>query len=305
MEARGEWYQGEDCFDPEQIAPAASPQLLPSSDGGLSWGGDEALPPIPVDRPPFRGRSIQRVRVYNRTNPGPNGKRPKMSEEARQDRCGLASAHFRGEVFWKQAVRDFQYCPAVDAPPINFFPPEGFGEGLTAVPYSLMVPLALEVPYLDGLAQEALPDRLIPASLYGLTVMRPAYTAGAVGPKSITVTKTVVDSGRAYTNYIVDSDVTVQQDHDCYVGRSPQCETEGIFTCSHPGCVGVEGFGAYFASTEQFVAHWNMFHVAISVGYNCPEAGCHHCSAPGPDALDGFLRHIRDQHSTVWRRGKG
>ena len=94
VEARGEWYGGEDCFDPEQIAPSASPQLVPSSDGGLNWGGDEAMPPFKTDRPPFQGRSIQRVSYYTRTNPGPNGKRPKMSEEARQDRCGLASAHF-------------------------------------------------------------------------------------------------------------------------------------------------------------------------------------------------------------------
>ncbi len=125
----------------------------------------------------------------------------------------------------------------------------------------MMVPLTLEVPYLDGLAQEGLPDRLIPASLYGLAVLRPPYTAEAIGPKSITATKTVVDSGRAYTNYITDGDVEVYQDHNCYVGQSPQCETEGLFTCSHPGCVGVEGFGAYFASTEQFMVHWNTFHV--------------------------------------------
>ena len=55
VEARGEWYRGEDCFDPEQIAPSASPQLVPSQDGGLNWGGDEALPPFKTDRPPFRG----------------------------------------------------------------------------------------------------------------------------------------------------------------------------------------------------------------------------------------------------------
>ncbi len=304
-EARGEWYEGEECFDPGQIAPPASPQLVPSPDGGLNWGGNEAIPPFRTNRPPFRGRSIQRVFYYSRTNPGANGKRPKMSGEARQDRCGLASTHFQREVFWQQAVWDYQYYPAADYSPINFLPPEGYRESLKAVPYSLLVPLALEVPYLDGLAQEALSDQLIPASLYGLTVLRLAYTVEAVGPKSITATKTVVDSGRAYTNYIIDGDVEAHQDHDCYVGRSPQCETEGVFTCSHPGCMGVEGFGAYFASTEQFVAHWNTFHVAISVGYNCPEVGCHHCSAPGPDALDRFLRHIRDQHSTVWQCGQG
>ncbi len=118
-------------------------------------------------------------------------------------------------------------------------------------------------------------------------------------------TKTVVDSGRAYMDYIIDGDVEASQDHGYYIGRSPQCKTEVVFTCGHPGCVAVEGIGAYFASTEQFVAHWNTFHVAISVGYNCPEAGCHHCSGPGPDALDRFLCHIQDQHSTMWRRGRG
>ncbi len=129
--------------------------------------------------------------------------------------------------------------------------------------------------------------------------MRPSYTAEAVGLKSITATKTVVHSGRAYMDYIVDGDVEACPDHDFYVGGSPQCETEGLFTCNHPGCVGAEGFGAYFTSTAQFVAHWNTFHVALSVGYNCLEAGCHHCSGPGPDTLDRLLCHIQAQHSTV------
>ncbi len=95
-------------------------------------------------------------------------------------------------MFWQQAVRDYHCYPAADDSPIHLFPPEGYGEHLKVVPFSLLVPLALEVPYLDSLAQEPLPDRLIPASLYGLTVMRPAYTAEAVGPKSNMTTKTVV-----------------------------------------------------------------------------------------------------------------
>ncbi len=283
-EAQGEWYQGEDCFDPGQIAPSASPQLLPSPDGGLSWGGDKAMPPFRTDHPPLRGLSIQREVCYSQTAPGSNGTRPKLSREVRRARCGLAAAHFNRVVVWQQTVREYQYYPAVHDSPVHFFPPEGYGG--KGVPFSMMVPLALKVPYLDGLAQEALSDWLIPASLYGLAELQPAYTTEAIVPKSIMATKTVVDSGQAYTDYITDGDVEVSQDHNCYVGRSPQCETEGLFTCSHPGCVGVEGFGAYFDSTKQLVAHWNTFHVAISVGYNCPEAGCHHCSTPGPDSLD-------------------
>ncbi len=40
------WYRGEDCFDPGEVAPMASPQQLPSLDGGLDWGGEGALPPL-------------------------------------------------------------------------------------------------------------------------------------------------------------------------------------------------------------------------------------------------------------------
>ncbi len=218
-EARGEWYQRIVLIQ-DSSPPLPHPSWYPLQKG-LNWGGDEAMPPFRTNRPPFRGRSIQREFYYSRTTPGGNRKRPKLSGEARHARCGLPSAHFQREVFWQQAVRDYQYYPAVYDSPVHFFPPEGYREDLKAVPFIMRVPLALEVPYLDGLAQEALPDWLIPASLYGLTVLRPAYTAEAVGPKSITATKTVADSGRAYMDYIINGDVEANQDHNCYVGRSP------------------------------------------------------------------------------------
>ncbi len=250
MEARSGWYRGEDCFDPGEVAPEASPLQLPSQDGGLDWGGEEALLPLPADLPPYRGRIIQRAAHYSRTAKGKNGKRSCLPEETRRDRCGVAYHHFKSEAFWWQEVKESQYFPAPDQSPIHFFPAEGFGVGLKAVPYSVMVPLALEVPYLDGLAQEALQDQLVPASLYGLMVLRPAYTAEAKRPASLVATREAVDSGQGYAEFMTDTDVSASQDHNYYVGQSPECETEGTFTCHHPGCVGVEGFGAYFASSE-------------------------------------------------------
>ncbi len=165
LEARDGWYRVEDCFNPGEIAPEASPPQLPSQDGGLDWGGEEALPPLPEGLPPYRGRVIQRAAHYSRTAKGSNGKRSHLPERTRQDRCGVGSHYFKSEAFWRQEVRQSQYFPAMDQSSIPFFPPDGFGVGLKAVPYSVMVPLALEVPYLDGLAQEALQDGLIPASL--------------------------------------------------------------------------------------------------------------------------------------------
>ncbi len=130
-------------------------------------------------------------------------------------------------------------------------------------------------------------------------VLRPAYTAEAKRPASLVATRAAVDSGQGYAEFITDTDVSASPDHSYYAGRSPECETEGTFTCHHPGCVGVEGFGVYFTSTEQFISHWNTFHVAIAVGYTCPETGCPHFSPAGPDSLDHFLHHLQTRHSTV------
>ncbi len=134
VETSDGWYQGEDCFDPGQITPVAAPQHLPSSDGELDWGGNEALPLLPEDRLQYRGRTLQRVRSYNWTPKGNKGKRSRLPEEARQDRCGLASQHFQTEVFWRKEVQKNQYFPTVDQSPIHFFPLEGFRDGLKAVP---------------------------------------------------------------------------------------------------------------------------------------------------------------------------
>ena len=179
-------------------------------------------------------------------------------------------------------------------PPIHFFLPSGFEIGLKAVHYSVVALLALEVPYLNGLAQESLQDRLIPASLYGLMVLQPAYTEWAQWLASIMATKAVVDSGQAYADFITDTDVNLCQD-----------KTDGVFTCGHPGPMGSKGFRAYFDPTEQFIAHWNSFHVALAVGYNCPKKACHFCSAPGPDSLDQFMHHLKMQASRHLEAGHG
>ena len=113
MEAHGGWYRGKECFDPGEVAPAASPQQLPSLDGGLDWGGKGALPRLPEDRPPYRGRNIQRAAFYSLTAKGSNGKRSRLPEGTRQDRCGVASHHFKTEAFWRQEIRQSQYTPAV------------------------------------------------------------------------------------------------------------------------------------------------------------------------------------------------
>ncbi len=54
----------------------------------------------------------------------------------------------------------------------------------------------------------------------------------------------------------------------------------------------------YFTSEEEYVAHWNSFHAAISPWFICPANGCPYVAAREPNALDWYLDHVVQQHLT-------
>ncbi len=64
-----------------------------------------------------------------------------------------------------------------------------------------------EYPYHNWQAQENLADRLIPASLYGMNVVRPGYCSADARPVPATEAQAAYDSGRGCLTYISDTDV--------------------------------------------------------------------------------------------------
>ncbi len=60
----------------------------------------------------------------------------------------------------------------------------------------------------------------------------------------------------------------------------------------------------YFTSEEEYVAHWNSFHAAISLWFICPVNGCPYVAAGEPDALDWYLDHVAQQHVTSGEGGQ-
>ncbi len=61
----------------------------------------------------------------------------------------------------------------------------------------------------------------------------------------------------------------------------------------------------YFTNVEQWVTHWNTFHVAVAAGYTCTAGECGAKVPPGPDALDVFMQHVVRNHdelsqNTTW-----
>ena len=55
----------------------------------------------------------------------------------------------------------------------------------------------------------------------------------------------------------------------------------------------------YFTNVEQWVAHWNTFHVAVAAGYNCTAGECGAKVPPSPDALDVFIHHVIQNHDEL------
>ncbi len=75
------------------------------------------------------------------------------------------------------------------------------------VPNHVGSPMAWEYPYHSGQAQEDLPDRLVPASLYGLKVARPGYCSADAKPATATQALAAFDSGKGFVDHVCDTDV--------------------------------------------------------------------------------------------------
>ena len=78
--------------------------------------------------------------------------------------------------------------------PVNFS--YRVGPATYAVPYHIVSPMTWEYPYHSGQAQEDLPDRLVPASLYGLKVTRPGYCSADAKPATTTEAPAALRAGK-------------------------------------------------------------------------------------------------------------
>ncbi len=77
-----------------------------------------------------------------------------------------------------------------------------------------------------------------------------------------------------------------------------------LLVCLQPECTVAGGHELLFATLEQWVAHWNMFHMAAAPAFNCMVHGCTYETSTTPDALDMLFLHFRDAHPSVYDGGK-
>ncbi len=52
-------------------------------------------------------------------------------------------------------------------------------------------------------------------------------------------------------------------------------------------------------NAEQWVTHWNIFHVAVAAGYNYMTGECGAKVSLGPDVLEVFIHHVIQTHDEL------
>ncbi len=182
------------------------------------------------------------------------------------------------------------YLPGEQDTPINFAVEAEHGR--MAEPYRVVAPMAWEYPYDFGQAQESLQDRLVTASLYRMRLVRPGYINPQACPAPAAAAETPAAKEAACAAYVTDAYVSNTQEPDCRVAAGP--DGRAAFVFPEACCEAMEGMPCYFATVEQWIAHWNTFHVA-----GCP-ANFH----TGSETVDAFFRQVQNRHSNLSEKGK-
>ncbi len=288
------WYQGEDCVDPSGIAPPAARAILPAADGTLSLRRDAAMPGASRGRTVYKTHDLVRRLSYKKGERIEN-KLARISSAEPIGRDHDQKELFAADEFWKTEIQNSLYVPGPDDTPVNFAYRSGLGR-IEAIPYRVAAPMAWEYPYAYGQLQESLTDRLVTASLYGIQLVRPGYYSPQAGPDAYSEAEWQRRKSQACANYVLDTD-TSECDYSPpqgSIGITPSGEE--AFTCREVGCGAMPDMPCYFATAEQYTAHWNTFHVAVAPSMTCMVRGCGVKFPPRPDSLDAFFRHCKEKH---------
>ncbi len=179
-------------------------------------------------------------------------------------------------------------------------PEEGYLHTVLAtgevLPFSLALAVAYE--YLCTLRQQQsdLHERLIYSRIYGIPLIAPAEAQGIrIEHRRDRAQRAATHGGRR-VGYVSDNQADEVSHHDEVHNRWRKGETH--FECHHYERFVMATVRMYFTSEEEYVAHWNSFHAAISPWFICPANGCPYVAAGEPDALDWYLDHVAQQHMT-------
>ncbi len=146
-------------------------------------------------------------------------------------------------------------------------------------------------PYARGRRQMPLGERIIVNDLYGTPLYQPADRSFELERSWGSLTAAAATG--ADPNFVPDRAAKDLTGPRSYEVESRACQSLGPvrYVCRGEDCraFGTAQFG--FTTEEEWISHWNTFHVAVMPQFVCQHAGCGATFAADPGALDKFLDH--------------
>ena len=212
-------------MDPGEVASPACRMGRPNVDGSIGGHQGNALPSNSTGRQySYSGRRLHRQVTYPYADKDEKSKYPHITEEERLARATRQDTALQSDGYWKDQLAGSHYFPTPVDSPVNFS--YRVGPAIYVVPYHIVGPMTWEYPYHSGQAQEDLPDRLVPVSLYGLKVTRPGYCSADAKPATTTETLAAFEGGKGFVDHLCDTDVNAHAGGTRWTGSprgSPVC----------------------------------------------------------------------------------
>ncbi len=246
------------------------------------------MPSAPPGRTKYRERFLERRVYHEKANREGHEELDPVSQATLDERAKENQKSLARDSFWVAEIECALYLPCETDTTVNFA--VRTDTGMKAIPYRVAAPMAWEYPYAFGQAQESLRDRLVTASLYGMRLIQPGYTDPRSCPAPPAAAESPAAKEAACAAYVTDADVSDSQEPSCRVANGE--DGREAFICSEACCEALEGMSCYFATVEQWIVHWNPFHVVVAPVITCVIARCPAKFHMGPETVDAFFRHV-------------
>ncbi len=156
------------------------------------------------------------------------------------------------------------------------------------------IEIGVAFPYARGRHQMPLGERVIVNDLYGSPLYQPAdRNFDSERSWGALTAAAVIKAMGADPNFVPDRAAKTPTGPRSYEVESHARRSPGPvrYVCRGEDCraFGTARFG--FTSEEEWLSHWNTFHVAVMPQFVCQHAGCGAMFAADPGALDKFLDH--------------
>ncbi len=155
--------------------------------------------------------------------------------------------------------------------------------------------LSAAFPYARGRLLEPLSKWILINDLYGIPLSQPPV--GLIDPDQKTVVQAaaaVIKATGADPKFVSNRASNRTDKARIYeVAYRPGIDPGPMrYVCRVDDChaFGMAGFS--FTTEEEFICHWNTFHIAVMPQFTCQYTGCEAVFAANPGALDRYLSHI-------------